>query len=548
MLKMSRILFVLLLAINVFLAGFYLNQKQGWHVDEIFSYGHANSTQGAFLTEDVDSFFIDKKTDLHHKWLKGKVFHDYLTTQEDERFRYEHITKNLQKSVHPPLFYYLLHTVCSLMPDEFLPWQAGGINLFFFMLTLVAFYALSKLFLKDEYLAMIAVFLWGFSTAGMATAVFLRMYMLQTFFAVCLIYEVSKMLIENEASKGRLFLIFLYATLGNLTQFSSLVFAFIVTLVSGVILLYRKNFKLWLKFSLMMLLSAVALFAIYPEAYGVLFNSARGEESVSKINDFWAHLSSLWLAVLYSNSPSRMFEIYFVLLFGIKKVADVFLLGLMVVFFFIAYLRKTELSKAFLPLVVMLVLMTIYLSFMMPDMGVYNARYYMLLMPAAALIAVYVATIIFKAFGVHKMWVYCLMGMGIGIVSVFLQSDFKHNAFLVPQTQETITANEALKNKRIVVKTPVSAVYDLFSVLAKADKVYIARENDNILPTLFKADFVLKYNSYATLYTPVGKMKACFFCIPKPKPLLRAERKRLKYVSSYRAGVINFDLYEVNKK
>lgn len=542
----AQILFILLLLINIFWAGYLLNQKQGWHVDEIFSYGHANSSLNAYLSQDIDSYFQDKKTDLHNRWLDGKLFHDYLTVQENERFSYGHIKDNLRVVEHPLLFYFLLHTVCSFSPDKMSPWQAGSINLFFFMLTLLVFYKLSKLFIKDDYLAMVPVFLWGFSAVGLSTVLFLRMYMLQTFFAVLLLYEVSKMLIENEANKKQLFLIFLWATLGNLTQFSSLIFAFFVAVVAGVVLLYRKNFKVLILFSLVMLLSVVALFAVYPQAYGVLFHSMRGTESADKINGFLSNISSLWLAILYSNTPSRIFGIYFEGLFGLSNVSDGVLLLLAIGAFFLIYRLKVKLNGAFLPMLLIIVLMTLYLYLMMPNMGVFQMRYYMMLMPVAALVLVYAVILILRNFRVNKLC--CGLLAVLVVISVLWKNNFKHDVFFVPLTEETLQATDILKNKKIIVKSRVCAVFDIFGVLAHADKVYWAREDDDLTQVLDEADFVLYYNSYATLYTPIGSTKACFFCIPKARRLLENEKGRLKYALPFRNGVVNFDLYEVIKK
>lgn len=542
----SLISFVFLLVINLFWVGSYIQQKQGLHVDDLFSYGHASSSEGAYLSADVDSYFIDKKTDLHNRWLDGKVFHDYLTVQDSERFHYGHIHKNLQVVEHPPLFYYLLHTVSSLTPDKFSPWQAGSINLVAFMLTLLVFYRFAKLFFKDNCLAMAPVFLWGFSAAGMATVIFFRMYALQTLFAVCLLYEVSKMMVENKADGRRLFLIFLYAALGNLTQFSSLVLAFVVAVVSDIVLLYRKNFKLMLKFSIIMLFSAAALFVIYPEALNIFFYSMRGTESAQKISDILGRLSSLLLAVLYSNTPSRIFEIYFSGLFGPVKVLDIALLAAVVLVGFFLHFRKIELNASFLPLLAIIILMTFYLYLMMPNMGVFQMRYYMLLMPVASLILVYITAVLLQALKLRQ--TYVTLFMALVVIAVIWQNDFKKNVFFVPISEETMQAKDMLKNKKIIVKSRVCAVYDVFGVLAQADKVYVSREDDDITTALDDADFVLYYNSYATLYTPRGKTKSCFFCIPHKRTLPENETARLKYATPFRSGVVNFDLYEVIKK
>ena len=48
---------VFIFAINIALSVFYFDKKDLFHPDETWSYAHANSTQGAFLTPNLDSFF-----------------------------------------------------------------------------------------------------------------------------------------------------------------------------------------------------------------------------------------------------------------------------------------------------------------------------------------------------------------------------------------------------------------------------------------------------------------------------------------------------------
>lgn len=226
--------FFVFLVLNIGVVMFHYTQKDGFHVDEIFSFAHANSTQGAFLAPAVESHFYEKDVSvLYNRWFDRKVFHDYITVQPEEQFRYGHIFENLKKSTHSPLYYVLLHTVCSFFPDTFSKWLGAGLNVVIWGLLLFMTFRLAKLLLDDEFLALLTVMFYAFSEAGIDTVLFIRMYVLQTLFAVCLIYETVKMLKENQADNKRLFLIFLYSSLGMLTQYSSLVFSFLVAGTGG---------------------------------------------------------------------------------------------------------------------------------------------------------------------------------------------------------------------------------------------------------------------------------------------------------------------------
>ena len=121
--------------------------KENFHVDELWTYAHANSTQGAYLSPRIDSYLKYVRTDLFYRWIPGEAFHDYLTVQPEEAFRYGHIGENLKVVEHPPLYFWLLHTICSFFPDVFSKWQSAGLNLAIWVALLAAlfmFYALRQ--------------------------------------------------------------------------------------------------------------------------------------------------------------------------------------------------------------------------------------------------------------------------------------------------------------------------------------------------------------------------------------------------------------------
>ena len=531
--KVSQILFLVLLLFNVGLAVCYLSQKQGWHVDEQYTYGTANSTEGAYLGKHVNSFHEDPFDEVHNHWKKGKDFHDYLTVQNNEKFDYKNIKENLKISVHPPLYFWLLHTICSLTPDVFSKWQAGSINIVAFLLLLLMFYKLSKLFINDEYMAMVPVFLWGFSEVGLATVLFLRMYTLQTLFTVCLLYEVSKMLIENVADKKRLFLIFLYATLGNLTQFSSLVFAFILTAVSDTVLLWRKNWKMLVLFSAMMLLSVAALVALFPETLSILLYSKDGAEIHARFSGVkWLHLLFYFL---YGNQS--VFGVYAYYLFHVES--KYFILVLLALALMVIRQKEKKTSSAFGVLIAVIILLTFYLAIFMPKNNMGGVRYYMLLMPVAALLTVSLAEKLLKALKLSSQ-----LTAGICFVLVFILSVnvcWRKCPYSVSLTEETLALTEKLENKNIMVRSQNRPFNDAIHVYTKAKKVYLADTETNapIEQALNEADYVLVFNNY-----PFDKS---FFAAVKVRPLESAMVNRVRYVSPFRVGIVNFDLYEVIK-
>ena len=74
--------------------------KDGFDIDEFFTYGLANSYQQPFLSTQTGS------------WISGKAFSDYLTAK-GHAHEYLNVYENQIADVHPPLYYLFMHAVCS---------------------------------------------------------------------------------------------------------------------------------------------------------------------------------------------------------------------------------------------------------------------------------------------------------------------------------------------------------------------------------------------------------------------------------------------------
>ena len=98
----TKILFIILLCLNLFVLFYHFSNKQGFHSDEQWSYAHANSSIGAYLDKEIDSFY--KVTDgiqqrLFNIFLDTDILNNYLTVQKDNAFSYYNIYKNLETVV-----------------------------------------------------------------------------------------------------------------------------------------------------------------------------------------------------------------------------------------------------------------------------------------------------------------------------------------------------------------------------------------------------------------------------------------------------------------
>ena len=112
--KKARIILAVIIAVSLVISTVYMFSKQGFHEDELLTYNLANSS---------------KQLNVDGGWNSPEDFNEYLAVSPDDRFDYAQVYENqIIDASHPPLYYALVHTVCSFFPGVFSKWLAYSIN------------------------------------------------------------------------------------------------------------------------------------------------------------------------------------------------------------------------------------------------------------------------------------------------------------------------------------------------------------------------------------------------------------------------------------
>ncbi len=506
LIKNTKILFILLLCVNLCVILYHFSYKKGFHSDEQWSYAHANSSQGAFLDKEIDSYYKindNIRERLFNKYIDSSILKTYLTIQNEEAFEYNNIYKNLTQDVHPPLYMILIHTISSFFPDSFSKWYAGSINLCAFIFIYIMLFKLAKLMLKDEKLALCSVALWGFSEIGIDTIIFLRMYVLQTLWGICLVYQTQKILENNNATKKDLFLIFLYSFLGIFTQYNSIFFSFFVTVITCFTLLKQNKYKMMFTFGSVMLLSFLMLFVIFPQAFDVLFNSMRSKQ-----------VMSIAMAEYTNNSDDIIFEILFLIEQRLVNILGIIFehflsfnninnhiisFAIIIILTIILYIRP-KIKKETLYLLSICLFYFIYL-FNMPYMHIFHSRYYMCLMPFIAILFVIAITNILSHMNVKKGIIIAILSLLIALNFVFMNFN-KNSSYSFLWGKREYDIYEKIKNREVFIDKGYNFIWlhSMVYYLANAKKIFITEEicDDIALNQIIKSSspIVLTYSSY----------------------------------------------------
>ena len=289
--KSKKIFFIgmtLLLCLQIIVLFYYGSRKAGYHEDELYSYYSSNKTAGLFVND--------------REWTIGESFRNELVVLPGEQFRYGVVKQMQSWDVHPPFYYYLLYTVCSLTPGIFSKWQGISVNLLGFVLSfillayaayLTAVYPISmqpelsdsekQSYRKRGYvLAGTVCGMWGFGAAVISGVMFIRMYQwLTVFVLLCLCLHLHA-LVRKKESWSFYLLLAVTVFLGFLTQYYYIIFHFFLGAGFCLYLLKEKKWKSLMAYVGTCAAAFGAALVYYPSALSHIFRGYRGTEAVGE--------------------------------------------------------------------------------------------------------------------------------------------------------------------------------------------------------------------------------------------------------------------------
>ena len=334
----KKVIFLTLLIFSFFSMLYYGSRKEGYHVDEVYSYGLANSEYLPFMhfgAHDYNvkdwmmeygagesfgdlvknlwkDFQIFKECDFQWRdsviyqdyltaqansadtrtstWLSGQAYLDYIAVSESNTFNFVSVYYNQRGDVHPPLYYLLLHTVCSFFPGVFSPWFALSLNILFLLLMLAVMYRMIKAYLGGETTALVTVAVTSLCCGTMTTAVYLRMYALMTLMVVVCCAVHLRAIADGFQWKGKNGVLLVLTVIGGyMTHYYFVLYAIGIAVVSAVVMTVQKKWRPLLRYVLLLVCAAVIGLCIWPFSVRHVFFGYRGNAAMGilRTGDFY---------------------------------------------------------------------------------------------------------------------------------------------------------------------------------------------------------------------------------------------------------------------
>ena len=264
----------LIMMLQLIVASYFCMEKQGYHYDEYYSYYSSNVTYGLAPTD--------------REWKDGGEIRSEFMVLPDEGFNYGMVRLMQTYDVHPPLYYFFLHTVCSFFPGIFSKWFGLGLNLQFFCIAYWLFARISyEIFRQNKGMTALACLLFGFQPGIMSGITFIRMYMLLLVWCLALTcWHIPFWKGNLSLRPGRIIGLILLVTAGFLTHYYFAVFLFFLAAFTCLFhWLMNKRLKESVVYGSCVCAGMVLAVALYPASLSHIFRGYRGTEATGAFFD-----------------------------------------------------------------------------------------------------------------------------------------------------------------------------------------------------------------------------------------------------------------------
>lgn len=198
----------------------------------------------------------------YNKWLDWNFWNQALTVSLGHRFSYDSVFYNQAHDVHPPLYYVMIHTICSFFPGQISKWFGIIPNIIFFVCAQIVIWIITKKLFSNKWMALLICAFYGFSWGTINNIVYIRMYAMLTMWAL-LSYLLHLKMIKSFSYK-KYICILVISFLGIMTQYYFLIYGFFLSFFYVLILIMRKEYKFILFYILGFVVLAVLTVQFYP--------------------------------------------------------------------------------------------------------------------------------------------------------------------------------------------------------------------------------------------------------------------------------------------
>lgn len=179
------IAFVILLVLQFAYMLYWGNAKEGYYVDEFFTFDNAH-----YISQSTpDRLKLYDSIIEYDKWVKLRDIKSTLTVTREESLFQDSLFYNVKKLVNGQPYMVFMNYVEAIFFDGVLSkWSGISLNLIFYVLSQILIYKIAKRITKSDLSAFWAAALYGFSGIAISMVIYVRLYVLANLWVLCFLY------------------------------------------------------------------------------------------------------------------------------------------------------------------------------------------------------------------------------------------------------------------------------------------------------------------------------------------------------------------------
>lgn len=206
---------------------------------------------------DSNSVLLSTNNYQNTDWISSEYYDSLHYVADDNQFNYGTVVNNATLSQKPPVYYVLLHIVYSTFQSVDIYRLGFFINAFFLFFSALLIHKIGKLYLRSSWVGLAGAITYLLSMGCFSATLCITPYVIVGFLAICTLNLHLLALDKEKVPVYALVLLFFVNIIGNLTDYSYLLFSIILSLCVTFWFLFLDHMK---SFSLMLLETILSLF------------------------------------------------------------------------------------------------------------------------------------------------------------------------------------------------------------------------------------------------------------------------------------------------
>lgn len=194
-----KVIFIILLLLQIFYMIYWGYVKGGFYVDEFFTFDNAHylsaSTPKRVKMYDADYMEYDKWFDLSE--LKAT-----LTVDQSNSLFNDGVVHNVKAFMKKPYMALLNYVEATFFEGELDKWSGISMNIVFYVIGQIFLFLLTKKITNNEAASFVAMSMYGFSGIAVSMVAFVRFYLLVNMWMIIFLYLHALMWTEENLRKN----------------------------------------------------------------------------------------------------------------------------------------------------------------------------------------------------------------------------------------------------------------------------------------------------------------------------------------------------------